>query len=572
MASQPTFEKPVITSSVDWVSRADWKRWPRALATPTSLAWIGFILSLVFLFIRLSVADPAVLSMWLSSDTLYPANVFTDTLSDGYSLSGWQFSIAPCWFPDVFLVGLFLGLTQNVILATLFAGFIQIALIVGAFGLIRKAVRTAHPAAQDVLLLGAGVAITLLVATRPGLYYPNLYQFFLPQTHVGSLCVVLYGLGLALLCVRRTYESKRISWSLVSIYGAVCLLGGMSNLLFIVQMLAPLTVSLAFAIVFTILPLRVSFIPVGIGWTAAAIGAILNRVLFNTTSVGAQSTTNYERVMVSLDVFMRGFVAKVLARDGLHLLAAAWMLVCLFYVLKVLHTAVKNGARDLALSDRMIAIFFLSCILSSLLSAGAIVVGGSNVLFDFKDYVWSLHYLHPAFLIPLFGLPLALSWTGILEHRHLARSTAIAVALSACIVPAYYLARTPLPVRPINAYVPPLVKFIDDLAAREGLRCGVGGYWQTRLVTMLSKTGVRAYAVDGSLRPLIWVSNRQWYSQEFKERSKRPPVDFVILDDPLWKISREGAIQVLGEPSREVRFENTRIMIYSKASKAAGVY
>ena len=35
MASQPTFDKPVITSSVDWVSRADWKRWPRALATPT---------------------------------------------------------------------------------------------------------------------------------------------------------------------------------------------------------------------------------------------------------------------------------------------------------------------------------------------------------------------------------------------------------------------------------------------------------------------------------------------------------------------------------------------------------
>ena len=241
----------------------DWKRWPRMLATPTGLAWLGFILSLIFLFVRLSAADPAVLSMWLSSDTLYPVNVFTDTLIDGYSLSGWQFSIAPCWFPDLLLVGLFLGLTQNVILATLFAGFIQIALIVGAFVLIRRAVRTAQPAAQDVLLLGAGVAITLFVAIRPGLYYPGLYQFFLPQTHVGSLCVVLYGLGLALLCVRRTYESKRISWPLVFIYGAVCLLGGMSNLLFFVQMLVPLTVSLAFAIVLTILPLRISFIPVG---------------------------------------------------------------------------------------------------------------------------------------------------------------------------------------------------------------------------------------------------------------------------------------------------------------------
>ena len=127
--------------------------------------------------------------------------------------------------------------------------------------------------------------------------------------------------------------------SLVFDLWAVCTLGGMSNLLFMVQMLAPLTVSLGFAIVFTMLPLRVSFIPSGIGWTAAAIGAVLNRVLFNTTGVGAQSAINYERVMVSLDVFMRGFVAKVLARDGLHLLAAHGCLSASFTCSKCFHTA-----------------------------------------------------------------------------------------------------------------------------------------------------------------------------------------------------------------------------------------
>jgi hypothetical protein len=504
--------------------------------------------------------------MWLSSDTLYPVNVFTDTFIDGYSLSGWQFSIAPCWFPDLVLVGLFLGLTQNVILATLLAGFIQIALIVGAFVLVRKAVRTTKPVAQDVLLLAAGVAITIFVAIRPGVYYPGLYQFFLPQTHVGSLCVVLYGLGLALLCVRRTYEAKAISWGLILLYAVVCILGGMSNLLFMVQMLAPLTVSLGFSIVFNLLPLRVSFLPLGIGWSAAAMGAVLNRVLFNTTAVGAQSAINYERVMTSLDVFMRGFVAKVLACDGLHMVAIVWAIVCILYVTSVLRIAVKDSVRQLSLSQRMTMLFFLSCFVSAICSAGAIVLGGSNGLSEFKDYTWSMHYLHPAFLVPLFGLPLALSWSGLLEHRSLARSVPIFVGLCAFVVPAYCIARTPVPARPIQAYVPPLVRFIDDLAAREGLRCGFGGYWQTRLVTLLSKTGVRAYPVDGSLRPLLWVSNRQWYSQRFNDRRKQPTVDFVILDDPLWKISRERVVQVLGEPKREVRFENTRILIYVKGS------
>ena len=103
-------------------------------------------------------------NIWLSSDTLYPVNVFTDTLIDGYSLLGWKFSIAPCWFPDLVLAGLFLALTQNVILATLFAGFIQIALTVGAFVLIRRAVRTIQPITQDVFLLAAGVGITLFLS------------------------------------------------------------------------------------------------------------------------------------------------------------------------------------------------------------------------------------------------------------------------------------------------------------------------------------------------------------------------------------------------------------------------
>jgi hypothetical protein len=270
--------------------------------------------------------------------------------------------------------------------------------------------------------------------------------------------------------------------------------------------------------------------------------------------------------MTSLDVFMRGFVAKVLACDGLHMVAIVWAIVCILYVTSVLRIAVKDSVRQLSLSQRMTMLFFLSCFVSAICSAGAIVLGGSNGLSEFKDYTWSMHYLHPAFLVPLFGLPLALSWSGLLEHRSLARSVPIFVGLCAFVVPAYCIARTPVPARPIQAYVPPLVRFIDDLAAREGLRCGFGGYWQTRLVTLLSKTGVRAYPVDGSLRPLLWVSNRQWYSQRFNDRRKQPTVDFVILDDPLWKISRERVVQVLGEPKREVRFENTRILIYVKGS------
>jgi hypothetical protein len=563
--AQPTCDKP--GAAKDRVSRVDWKRRLRALATPTSLAWLGFFLSLVFLFCRLGFCNPRDLNnIWFSSDTLYPVNVFTDTLIDGYSLSGWKFSIAPCWFPDLLLAGLFLVLTQNVILATLFAGFIQIALIVGAFVLIRRAVRTTQPITQDVFLLAAGVGITLFVATRPDLYYPALYQFFIPQTHVGSLCVVLYGLALALLCVRHVYEVGAAPKRLLIIYAALCTLGGMSNLLFMVQMLAPLTVSLGLAIVFSVLPTRASFAPIGLGWSAAAIGAILNRVLFNTTSLSKQSTINYESVMLSLDIFARGCVAKLLARDHLHILAAIWVLVGVFYVLHILRVAMKNSAKALSLSQRMTVLFFLSCMFSAIFSAGAIILGGSNGLTVLKNYDWSMHYLHPAFLLPLFGLPLAISWSSILESPKLARTVAVALGLFALLAPAYYLVGLSSSPRSIRTYVPPFVKFIDDLATREGLHYGVAGYWQARPVTLLSRTGVRVYSVDNSLRPFLWANNREWYSKAFKNRAIKPRIDFVILDDQIAHMTREQAIQVMGEPTSEARFENTRVLIYRNAA------
>ena len=50
----------------------------------------------------------------------------------------------------------------------------------------------------------------------------------------------------------------------------------------------------------------------------------------------------------------------------------------------------------------MTVIFFLFCVLSALFSVGAIILGGSNGLAVLKNYDWSMHYLHPAFLLPLF--------------------------------------------------------------------------------------------------------------------------------------------------------------------------
>ena len=65
--------------------------------------------------------------------------------------------------------------------------------------------------------------------------------------------------------------------------------------------------------------------------------------------------------MVSLDIFARGYVAKLLARDHLHILAAIWVLVGAFYVLHIFALPMKESAKSLFLSQRMTVIFFLFC-------------------------------------------------------------------------------------------------------------------------------------------------------------------------------------------------------------------
>jgi hypothetical protein len=532
---------------------------------PELIGWSCLVLALLFLFIRLGLSDDSTLGIWISSDTLYPVNVFTDVLQDGYSLSGWKFSIASCWFPDLMGVGLFWLVTRNIIASTLLGGFVQIGLIVGAFHIIGKAVGTRNIQMQDAFLLASGALITLYVALHPGTYYPKLYIFFLPQTHVGSMVFVLFGWGMALWLIHKELAGAKVSAWLISAYGILCLLAGMSNLLFFVHMLVPLTATLAILIFFGIITFRQCLKPLASGWVSAVIGIVLNRILFNVTNVSAQSDISQNIVLTSLDVFMRGFIGMVLRGDLMHLGAIGWSIVCLAYIAWCFRRVVIGGYACLNRSQIIMLTFFLISVISAICSIGAIILGGSNGLSVFKDYIWTTHYLHQVFLLPLFGFPVVLAWAlSYLSSDRIGRIFSWAITTVVLVLVLVRLVPSQWPAAPIYAYRPHLVRFIDEIAPKKSLRYGYAGYWQARLITLLSHSGVRCYAVDGAMNPLLWVSNKEWYKQLQNDSATPPRVDFVILDDPLWKLSREAAVQKFGEPLSELQTQGTRILIYAE--------
>src|SRR3954464_1162094 len=89
---------------------------------PVTWFWIGLLFAYAALYRRLAIARPDVFMWWFNSDTLYPVHLLVDWMRDGYPPSGWMFSVAPCWFPDVILDAIFLPLTHNIVLTNLLAG------------------------------------------------------------------------------------------------------------------------------------------------------------------------------------------------------------------------------------------------------------------------------------------------------------------------------------------------------------------------------------------------------------------------------------------------------------------
>jgi hypothetical protein len=260
---------------------------------------------------------------------------------------------------------------------------------------------------------------------------------------------------------------------------------------------------------------------------------------------------------------MRGALDHI--SEPLHILALLWFVVCIAIVAMTMRKLCGQQAQHVQLADRFLWVFCCCWIFADVLSAGAVVLGGSNYLTVLKSYVLTTHYLQVIYFVPLFGLPAIAVWL-IPQNisATIKRGAVWCGSLLVIAVPAVHLGASPVPKSGITSYRPPLVEFLDSMASKRGLKYGIGGYWQSRISTLLSTTGLRVYAVDSSLQPFQWVNNIDWYTASLDDRRQQPPFRFVVLDDPLFHISRASAVGMFGQPSEDVSFHDTEILIYPR--------
>ncbi len=524
---------------------------------PRLYGWLGLAIAIACVFEAIPSKETRI---WITSDILWPVNLVMDLFFDGYSLSGWHFSIAPCWVPDVVLIGICYLFVRNPLMATLLAGAAQFAVLMAGFALCWRALKLSNLKLIETLSLGTAIAITLWIAFHTDRLDPAYHRLLTPQTHVGNLIMQVYALWLALLLIRPAGRRTR---SAAVGYALVCFAAGLSNLMFVVHTLVPLALGLALLAAARALPLRRAVLLILLGWSSAAAGALSNRVVFRAMAITGQSQVGWQPWRTAMETFSSGFIEQLGAFDLQHVLGCGW-LVASIWISAVMFRRLRAASEPERESGAPLAFFFVAVAGAAILGPTALILGGSNGLTVFKNYAWTMHYLHPNFLLPLLAWPMLIGLLPPVRAPRWARRAATAAAGAAAVIgPAACLARTPAPAVPISRYVPEFVRVLDREAAKYGLRCGIAGYWQARLITLFSSTGLRAYAVDGSLKPLNWVSNAEWFSKSFEDHAKPPCFSFVVLDDPQWKITRATAVARSGEPSHEFQADYARVLVYT---------
>ena len=533
---------------------------------PQWLYWAGLGLAFAVLYLRLAAAGEPTFAFWFNSDYLFAADVYKDVVVDGFPLSGIKFSIAPCLFPDVVVTALLMFLTRNAVMATFLYGVFQFTLFVSGYVVLSRVVRGPQRRAAGGCILAAAVGLVLYTSRIIQRNYDTLYYLFLDESHLSNFALaILCGSASVWLCFHPLRERRALI--VLACTAALSVLATISDLMFVPHMVVAFTVSVAILRYLDLLPPRRPWIVAGTAWGSVAAGVVLVRACFDTAALGSQAGLSIDRSTAALNTYAKGFLLQSAGGNWLHLTAAFWVVSSLVLILYLVRRHVVHRAQfgEMPESTRRLTLAVLFLAVSAVGSALSIIVMGVSGLSELKDYWWSMHYQYPLFFGAIFGT----AFLGDMALAHLPKGSLRrlrwAPAAFCAAVPAMVLILSPR-VLPLHAYKPPLVEALDGLASRFGLKYGVGGFWQARGVNMFSRAGLRLYPISSNFEPFHWLGNKYWYAGYPGSRYPHPVYNYIVLDDPLFKIPRETVVARFGEPAAEVKANAARVLVYNRPS------
>lgn len=499
--------------------------------------WAVLGVVLVDLFFRLGdgTLDP---SFFFSADNLYLPALYRDLFEEGGRWKGWRLTPAPYFFPDMALYFLLDAVSGPFVHAILAYAGVQLALWVLVAQYLVRAVVPKETVVLGQVLAGVTVVVPLLVFAE-GRFMPMRYTL-LNAFHFSVVLMAMVALRLAL----RTFEggSRAAPWLL----GAVCCLMTASDRLFLVAFTVPAGV--CFALLAGLrrpVPWRRLWGMLGVLGLSTLVGLRLARWITGRRLGAAYTELKVEGALESLRLLGETVAAQFQSSPGLGLLWVGMLLGALL----VLVARRKPWTAPDSPEWRLYAVCLFT-VLAVGANVGAVVATGLFVDAD------GFRYLLLPLLLPLFGVCLVATWV---RHERWQRWVGAGVLGLVAVWSGLLLARHPWRTEgtQVTHFTPFLVECLDRNQARYGLARGVADYWNAKITSMFSRTGLRAIQLSPEGRIYHWISNVDWYQDR---RGPRPEYNFVISEG----LDMEAVQRRYGSPRETFHCGEAAIHVYGE--------
>jgi hypothetical protein len=403
----------------------------------------------------------------------------------------------------------------------------------------------------------------LYCATPP--YWYHALLLFQPATHVGSLAMVVSTLGLAMTWLGKNVDG-RSGRVLPALYAFLVAAAVMSDLLFVVHLVVPLTMSLVVCACFRLFERRRLWRIAALTWVAAIAGYAAKRLLLSTAY--PLPPRSAARSLLALRRLADGFGAALLRGDPRHLFCCACLVAAVVITVVLLGRgrSGNNAPGALERRQRLSVVFLVTWALSAVLGLAAPVMAAVSPLADFNMYDFAQKYALPFYILPLFVWPMILAPVIPAQRARWTQILRFASAVLAVVVPSCLLLAAPRQTHPLHGRISPfpLVRTLDEKAATYHLKYGVGGFWEVRRITLLSSTGLRVYPVDWDMSPFPTLTNLHWFRGYPGSRYPHPQYSFVLLNASGYAVPRNLVIQRFGPPAHEFLAGTTPVLVYNR--------
>ena len=460
-----------------------------------------------------------------NADFLYIPGFFDDLLHHGGTVSGWRFSPAPSFFPDMAIYGAAslagAGFRTTVILCAA----LQTALFlegVRALG-IAAGLRNRGVFAGAVMVLIVLCFCQFFVSrdafpkTNDVFWLTALVQL---GNHFGAILASVWGLALLTGALRGELPGAVVR---IAGLGVLILVTGGSDLLYLIWFCAPALFVLLCGLIFA-RPWRrrIAAIAGMISVTGGLVYALqraynpLLGLYYTGTAAGwGRATASF------------GFLFHFLFASGTENAAHAAIIVIPMAALMVF-AAVRLIRRDPDRAVRTLCVGFMAASPACCLAAGAAAGLFQNDALP--------RYTLPVLYMPILGI--AFVGAEALDRRDF-RLPAWGRPALAGILPLFCLF---LATRSFSARLPEPA----DLAClpKDRPLAGLAEYWGARPLTLFSDRRLQVEPLSWlEAKPFWWIGNRTWFERDFAEPDKAPLYSFIVMRrlDPAMVEARYGA-------------------------------